>query len=131
QVIAAAMQFESGVQVGAGNSAVLAGSEHYQVTVWKEVRRGKTPFGEIGGTVRQIPAFEVHDVDAGIVDFDPVRILPVLVHQRGVVDRHELGNKHVCVASGSNRRQQHPGQPPGTNHHASHLGNDCQQLTDR
>ena len=108
------------MEFGPGNGAVLAGGEHYQVTVRKEVRRRKTPFAEIRGTVRQAPAVEVHGVGAGIVNFDPIRVLPVLVRQHRVVDGHELSDEHVRVASDCNRRQQHPRHPPGTNNHASH-----------
>ena len=83
-----------------GDCAVLAGSEHHEVTAGKKVCRRKTPLREIGGIVRQVPAVEVDGVGAGMVELDPIRELPVLVRERGAVQRHEFRNERVRVASG-------------------------------
>ena len=103
-----------------GNSAVFAGSEDHEVTAGEKVRRRKTPLGKIGGIVGQIPAVEVDGVGPGIVELDPIRVLPVLVRERGVIQRHELGNEDVRVASGRDCHQQYQRHPPRATFHALH-----------
>ncbi len=106
QVLAAGGQVEAGVQGRARHGAVLARGKHHQKTARLEAHRREAPFGEVVGVVREEPPVEVHRDGAGVVQLDPVRVIPVLVRQRAPVAGHELGDDDFLPA-GRAARQPH------------------------
>ena len=93
EVLAVAVELEVRVQLAAGNRAVLAGSEYDEISAGRERDVRKSPLHRLIGVVRQTPAVERNGRGRGIVDFDPIGGVVVLVGQRAVVDRHELGDQ--------------------------------------
>jgi hypothetical protein len=83
------------VQARAGDAAVFARGENDEVGVGREIHGRETPLRRLRGVVGQRPAIEVHHVRAGVVDFDPILGVAVLIEQNAVIRRHELGDQHA------------------------------------
>ncbi len=74
------------------NHPVLARREYDQVSarIERHVREG--PLLQIARIVGKMPALQVHDFIAGIVYFDPIGVVPVLVDKIRLVDGQEFAD---------------------------------------
>ena len=92
---------ETEARVQARRGAVFAGGEHDEVAVRRQIDGRESPFGKIGRVVREEPANEIEGVRAGVMDFDPIGVIAVLVRYHTVSGRHEFGNDRL---GGQNKR---------------------------
>jgi hypothetical protein len=68
----------------------LSGREDNQISAGGELNIRKCPLGESVHIIRQIPPLQLDSVHAGIVDLDPVLLVPIFVVKASVVHGHEL-----------------------------------------
>ena len=83
------------MQLAIGSHFVPVGGKHDFVLIGvQDGRSGDWPFIQIPRFIRQIPAFKINVAAAGVVQFNPVGSLVVIVDQRVIVVRHELADRH-------------------------------------
>ena len=92
EVFAGGVEAEVGVELAAGGAAVFVGGPDDEVVAGVEGDGGEGPAGGEGGVVGEGPAFEIDWGGGGIVDFDPVAEIAVLVGSDRVVVGHEFGD---------------------------------------
>jgi len=79
EILAATIKTKAGVKRQACHGPVFARSEHNQETFGGDVRAGKSPLGQVGRVIGEIPAAEIHGCCAAIVELDPVGVSAVLI----------------------------------------------------
>jgi hypothetical protein len=92
------VQSEIRVERPSRNAPVFIGGEHQQEAFRGQIRGWELP--EIV-PVPQIPPVQVHCVGAGVVDFNPIRELPVFIGHGARVRGHEFANNDVVLAETS------------------------------
>jgi len=92
QVFAIAVQLKVGVQRQTGLGPVFARRVDHEESPRSQGHLRKSPLAWITGFIGQMPPGQVHWRQAGILQFNPVRLIPVLVEQTTAVC-HELGNQ--------------------------------------
>ena len=96
QVLSGVIQLEVGVQVPTRRFAILAGGKNDEISATVQRSGGQRPFAWLVGIVREIPAEEVDRIRRGILDFDPVLMLEVLIPESTVrIVRKELGDNEL------------------------------------
>ena len=109
QILSITPQTEVGVQRRTWHAPVFARGEYEQIRVGRQIGAGKAPRVGRHDPVCQNPTREIHHVGAAVVDLDPIGEFSVLVSQRPVVQRHELGDAHQVIraARGDRSKRQH------------------------
>ena len=95
EVLAGGPEPEIRVELGAGETAVVAGGEDEDASAPVEDQRRKAPLPQHVGVVRQIVALEVDGLEPLVVDLEPVGGVAVLVDEGRAVDGHELADDEV------------------------------------
>ena len=94
QRFARSADLEVGMQLAAGQYAVLVRGPHHQPPVGRHRSLRELPLERQGGVIAQPGAGQVHGRRAGIVELDPVGEGAVDIGQRAGVGAHELVDDH-------------------------------------
>ena len=92
-----------------GYGAVFAGGEDDHKRFWGNVGGRETPFARIARAVRQRPVQQIDAVGRGVLEFNPIRGIPVLIHERPRVAGHEFGDADLGGNRDGQRRHQENG----------------------
>ena len=96
QVFAAGAQAEVRVQVALRVHRVQTRSKDHQVVTGIQHRAlTEAPLRRVAGVVGQVVVRQVHRGVAGVVQLDPVGVVPEAVGQRAAVAGHELGDERI------------------------------------
>ena len=107
EIFAGGAEAKVRVQLRARRPAVLAGSEHHEKLAWRKRRRREKPLRKVCRIIREAPVDDVHGEGTLVLQFDPVRVRPIRVHQADGVLRHEFGDEHGRLERGEVRRARH------------------------
>ena len=97
QILTGSAQIETRVKGRAGNRTVLARGENQQEPFGGDGHVGEPPFREVRCVVGQEPTIETNAGVSGIIEFNPVRIIPILVGQGLAIAGHKLGDQHLAT----------------------------------
>ena len=125
QVFSAAPELEARVQWRARHATVLARGEDQQIRIGQKIRARKPPLRQVRRLVGEKPSVEIDQVRAGVVDFDPIRRVTILIQHRAAVDRHELRDQQVIRAARQPATKENQRQQPGKNMADSHILDCC------
>jgi hypothetical protein len=106
-------------------SAVLARGEHDEEAVGRQRHRREGPFGQRQRIVREEVSFQIEGRGVGILDFNQVRVLAVLVRGHARVVGNKLSNERIGGAErqhGQQRRQKQTAQDGHHGHRRLHGG---------
>ena len=106
QIFAFGGKFEVRMQFLAGRGAVFAGGEDDHKRFGRNVGGRETPFARIARAVRQRPVQQIDAAARRVLDFNPIRGIPVLIHERARVAGHEFGDADLGGGRNGQRRHQ-------------------------
>jgi hypothetical protein len=90
QILPIAIELEVQVQMPGEVRHTGAGSEHDHKLSGPQGQAREGPLGQVQRVVRQMPSGEIHGRRPGVLQFDPVRRLPVAVQECVLVGSHEF-----------------------------------------
>ncbi len=92
------------MKIPARHNAVLAGGKNHQPRVRCQVGSGKGPELQVERRIRHSPVGEIDRARAGILEFDPIRFVPILIPKAGEVGAQEFRDRNRILRK---RRQAH------------------------
>lgn len=95
EIFARGLQLEVGVQFPGAADAILAGSENHQISRGGNGVRGQLPAPAIGGIVHK-QSTDLKTESVGIMKFNPIRGVPVLILKPGGIGGEELRQLRWC-----------------------------------
>jgi hypothetical protein len=98
------------VQCPAWIAPILAGGKDHKIPIRQKELLGKTPLRQILGIVGEVPAPQIDGLGAGIVDLDPVLLVPILIIQAPLIRGHELADAQTGLSPGNGTPGQHQEQ---------------------
>ena len=110
EIIAGAGELEVDVEVARRIRRAIARSKHDEKRTWGEHAAGENPPGRIQRVIRETPTREVSRRIAGVVEFDPIRRVPVAIQQRVLVAGHEFGEAEVVRGRGGENEKHQGGK---------------------
>ena len=95
EILPASAEFEIRVERSPRSASIFLRSEHDQVTERWQVGRWELPLHQVVGGVREKPAAQTRADASFVVNFDPIRVLAILIVQDRDVGGHEFSEREL------------------------------------